>query len=73
MRFPRNIDTRPEKVDANNSLIHTFTQKSVFILILPPKSAYFCLKWHISLQKFAYLKNFVYLCTQFVCKVKRNR
>ena len=25
MRFPRNIDTRPEKVDANNSRVHKFT------------------------------------------------
>ena len=55
-----------------HSHIHTFTQKCRFILILPPKSAYFCLKWHISLQKFVYVKKFLYLCTQIWCKDERR-
>ena len=32
--------------------------------------AYFCRNHRQSAEKFAYIKNFAYLCTQFVCKVK---
>lgn len=34
---------------------------------------YFCLKYPLPANKFAHVKNFSYLCTQFVCKVKTQR
>jgi len=44
---------------------HIHTKLCVHCIYLnPPKSAYFCLKWHISLQKFAYVKKKLYLCSR---------